>query len=129
MPGRKPPLSCILALIAIQGHRIKTLLEDKAMHADFKEAWTEREEARTAVRGALAGGFAFRALQKTRRSLRKVIQAAEDRYLEVYACKLEEFTKAGYMKGWYGHLKGVGGSCRVRGWEASSSSGTRTESS
>ena len=31
------------------------------------------------------------------------MQAAEDRYLEVY---FEEFTKAGDMKGWYGHLKG-----------------------
>ena len=29
------------------------------------------------------------------------MQAAEDGYLEVYACELE-----GDMKGWYGHLKG-----------------------
>ncbi|CAN0156320.1 unnamed protein product, partial [Ascophyllum nodosum] len=28
------------------------------------------------------------------------------RYLEVYTCELEEFTLAGDMRGWYGHLKG-----------------------
>ena len=38
--------------------------------------------------------------------LREMIQAAEDRYLEVYACKLEEFIVAGDVRGWYGHLKG-----------------------
>ena len=32
------------------------------------------------------------------------MQAAEDRYLEVYAGELEEFTIAGDMRGWYGHL-------------------------
>ena len=34
------------------------------------------------------------------------MQAAEDRYLEVYACELEEFILAGDVRGWYGHLKG-----------------------
>ena len=46
------------------------------MYAEFEEAWTEREEARTAVRGALAGGSAFRALRKACRKLREVMQAA-----------------------------------------------------
>ena len=40
------------------------LLEDEAMHDEFEEAWTEREEARKAVHGTLAGGSAFRALRK-----------------------------------------------------------------
>ena len=40
------------------------------------------------------------------RKLREIAQAAEYRYLEVYACEFEEFTKAGDMRGWYGHLKG-----------------------
>ena len=52
------------------------------MHAKFEEVWTEREEARPAVRGASAGGSAFRALRTARRKLRKVMQAAEDRYLK-----------------------------------------------
>ena len=76
------------------------------MHAETKEAWMEREKARTAVRGALIGSSAFRALQKAYRKLRKVRQAAEDRYLEVCACKLEKFTKTRDMRVWYGDLKG-----------------------
>ena len=82
------------------------MFEDKAIHAKFEAAWTEREEARTAVRGALAGGSAFCALRKACRKLREVMQAAEDRYMEMYACELEKFTKARDMKGWHGHLKG-----------------------
>ncbi|CAN0457206.1 unnamed protein product, partial [Ascophyllum nodosum] len=35
-----------------------------------------------------------------------MIQAAEDRYLEVFACELEQFIVAGDLRGWYGHLKG-----------------------
>ena len=35
-----------------------------------------------------------------------VIQAAEDRYLEVFACEFEDFIAAGDLRGWYGHLKG-----------------------
>ena len=76
------------------------------MHAEFEEAWIAREKARTVLRGALAGGFAFRALRQACRKLREVMQAAEYRYLEVYACELEEFTKAGDTKDWYGHRKG-----------------------
>ena len=76
------------------------------MRAEIEQAWTEREEARTGVRGALAAGFVFRALRRACRNLRKAVQAAEDRYLEVYADKLEGFTKAGDMIGWYEHLKG-----------------------
>ena len=76
------------------------------MHDEFEEAWTEREEARKAVHGTLAGGSAFRALRKACRKLRETMQAAEDRYLEVYACELEEFIVAGDVRGWYGHLKG-----------------------
>ena len=76
------------------------------MHDDFEEAWTEREEARKAVHGTLAGGSAFRALQKACKKLRALIQAAEDRYLEVFACELEEFIVAGDLRGWYGHLEG-----------------------
>ena len=34
------------------------------------------------------------------------MQAAEDRYLEVHACELEEFIVAGDLRGWYRHLKG-----------------------
>ena len=71
------------------------------MHAEFEESWTEREEARTAVLGAMAGGSAFRALQKACGKLREIMQTAQDRYLEVYACELEGFTKAGGMKGLY----------------------------
>ena len=76
------------------------------MYDEFEEAWTEREEARKAVHGTLAGGSAFRALRKACRKLRETIQAAEDRYLEVYACELEKFIAAGDLSGWYGHLKG-----------------------
>ena len=74
----------------IRQSRIFELLEYKAMHAEFEEAWTEREETRKAVHGTLAGGSAFRALRKACRKLREIMQAAEDRYLEVYACELEE---------------------------------------
>ena len=76
------------------------------MHDEFEEAWTEREEARKAVHGTLAGGSAFRALRKACKKLRETMQAAEDRYLEVFACELEEFIVAGDVRGWYGHLKG-----------------------
>ena len=76
------------------------------MHDEFEEAWTEREEARKAVHGTLAGGSAFRALRKACRKLRETMQAADDRYLEVYACELEEFIVAGDVRGRYGHLKG-----------------------
>ena len=76
------------------------------MHAEFKEACSEREKVWTAVRGHLAGGSAFCALRKACRKLREVMQAAEGRYLEVYACELEEFILAGDMKSWYGHRKG-----------------------
>ena len=82
------------------------LLEYEAMHDEFEEVWTEREEARKAVHGTLAGDSAFRALQKACRELRETMQAADDRYLEVYACELEEFIVAGDVRGWYGHLKG-----------------------
>ena len=58
------------------------------------------------MRGTLAGGSAFRALRKAYRKLREVMQTAEGRYLEVYACELEEFTLAGDRGGWYGHLQG-----------------------
>ena len=58
------------------------------------------------MHGTLAGGSAFRALRKAYRKLREIMQVAEDRYLEVYACELEEFILAGDMRGWYGHLKG-----------------------
>ena len=90
----------------IRQSRISGLLEDEAMHDEFEEAWTEREEARKAVHGTLAGGSAFRALRTACKKLRDVIQAAEDRYLEVFACELEEFIAAGDLRGWYGHLKG-----------------------
>ena len=90
----------------IRQSRISGLLEDDAMHDKFQEAWTEREEARKAVHGTLAGGSAFRALRKACKKLRAIIQAAKDRYLEVYACELEEFIVAGDLRGWYGHLKG-----------------------
>ena len=53
------------------------------MSAEFEVAWTEREEAQMAMRGALAGGSAFRALRKACKKLRKVMQAAEDRYRRV----------------------------------------------
>ena len=85
----------------IRQSRISGLLEDEAMHDEFEEAWTEREETRKAVHGTLAGGSAFRALRKACKKLREIIQAAKDRYLEVFACELEEFIIARY-----GHLKG-----------------------
>ena len=59
------------------------------MHAEFKEAWTQREVARKEVHGTLAGGSAFRALRETCTKLREIMQTAEDRYLEVYACELD----------------------------------------
>ena len=69
------------------------------MRTEFQEAWTKREKARTVVRGAFAGGSSFRALRKVCRKFREIMQAAEYRYLEVYACKVIEFAKAGDMKG------------------------------
>ena len=90
----------------IRQSRISGLLEDEAMLDEFEEAWTEREEARKAVHGTLAGGSAFRALQKACRKLTETMQAAEDRYLKMYACELEEFIVAGNVRGWHGHLKG-----------------------
>ena len=90
----------------IRPSRISGLLEDKSMNDEFEEAWTEREEARKAVHGTLADGSASRALRKACRKLREIMQAAEDRYLEVFACELEEFIVAGDVRGWYGHLKG-----------------------
>ena len=90
----------------IRQSRISGLLEDGAMHDGFEEAWTEREEARKTLHGTLAGGSAFRALRKACKKLREIIQAAENRYLEVFACKLEEFIVAGDLRGWQGHLKG-----------------------
>ena len=70
------------------------------MPAKFEEGWTEREEARTVMRGAMVGGSSFRALRKACRKLRETMQPAEDRYLEMYACELGKFIKAGDMKGW-----------------------------
>ena len=90
----------------IRQSRISGLLEDEAMHDGFEEAWTERGEARKAVHGTLTGGSVFRALRTACKKLREVIQAAEDRYLKVFACELEEFIVAGDLRGWYGHLKG-----------------------
>ena len=90
----------------IRQSRLSGLLEDNIMHDEYEEAWAEREEIRKAVHGTLAGGSAFRALRKACTKLRETMQAAEDRYLEVYACELEEFIVAGDVRGWYGHLKG-----------------------
>ena len=50
-----------------------------------------------AVCGFLAGGSP--ALRKVCRKLREVMQTAKDRYLEVNAGELEEFTKARNMRG------------------------------
>ena len=58
------------------------------------------------MHGALPGDSAFRTLRKACTKLKEVMQAAEDRYLEVYAGELEEFTLVEDTKGWYGHLKG-----------------------
>ena len=76
------------------------------MHTEFEEAWAERDEAWKAVHGTLVGGSAFRGLRKACGNLREIMQAAEDRFLEVYACALEEFTLARGVRGLYGHLKG-----------------------
>ena len=48
----------------IQQFHTSGLFEDKAMRAEFEEAWMEREKPRTVVRGVLAGGSAFRALRQ-----------------------------------------------------------------
>ena len=48
----------------IRQSRIPGLLEDKTMHAEFELAWTEREDARKAVHGTLAGGSVFCASRK-----------------------------------------------------------------
>ena len=90
----------------IRQSHLSGLLEDETMHDEFEEAWTEREEARKVVHGTLAGDSAFRALWVSCRKLRETMQAAEDRYLEMYACKLEEFIVAGDVRGWYGYFKG-----------------------
>ena len=87
----------------------------------------EIEEARTVVRGALAGGSAFHALGKACRKFKEIMQAVEYRYQKVHACEPMEFAKAGDIKSWYGHLK-AGRGCRVRRWEARSAPGTKTES-
>ena len=50
------------------------------------------------VRGAFLGGSSFRASRKACRKFREIMQAAEYRYLEVNACRVIEFTKAGDMK-------------------------------
>ena len=83
----------------IRQSRLSGLLEDRAMHDEFKEAWAERKGARKAVHGTLAGSSAFRALRKACKKLRGTIHAAEDRYLEVYACELEEFIVTGDLRG------------------------------
>ena len=90
----------------IRQSHLSGLFEDKAMHAKVEEAWTERGEARKAVHGTLGGDSALRVLWKACRKLMDTMQAAEDRYLEMYACELEEFTLAGDMRGRYGDLKG-----------------------
>ena len=108
----------------IRQSRISGLLENEAMHDEFEEAWTDREEARKALNVTLAGGSAFRALRKACRKLRETIQAADDRYLEVYACELEEFIAAGDLRGWYGHLKG---GCKLQGKKFGSAQYIRDE--
>ena len=87
----------------------------------------EIEEARTVVRGALADGSAFCALGKTCRKFRQIIQAAEYSYQKVYACEPMEFTKAGDIKSWYGHLK-TGRGCRVKGGKRAVHQGRRRKS-
>ena len=59
--------------------RLSELFEDEAMRAEFEEVWTEREKARTAVRGTLTGGSSFRAMRKAWRNFREAMQAAEGR--------------------------------------------------
>ena len=90
----------------IQKSRISGLFEDTAMSAGYEEDWTEKEEVLAVVRGALAGGSAFRTLKKSCRNLTEIMQAAEDRYLQVYAGEFEKYNKAGDMKIWHGHLEG-----------------------
>ena len=108
----------------IRQSRISGLLEDEAMYDEFEEAWTESEEARKAVHGTLAGGSAFRALRKACKKFREIIQAAEDRYLEVFACELEDFIVAGDLRGWHGHLKG---GCKLQGKKLRSAQYIRDE--
>ena len=43
------------------------------MHAETEQAWTEREVARKAVHGILAGDSTFHALQKACRKLRDIM--------------------------------------------------------
>ena len=86
----------------------------------------EIEEARTVVRGALAGGSAFRALGKTCGKLKGIMQAAEYSYQKVYAYEPMVFTKAGDIKSWYGHLK-AGRGCRVKGGKRAVHQGRRRE--
>ena len=65
------------------------------MRAEFEDAWTEIEEARTAMRGVLTGGSALRALRKACRNLREVMQAAEDRYLKAFPVHSRNLPKLG----------------------------------
>ena len=77
------------------------------MRAKLESAWKDTEKGRTAaVCGILAGYSAFRTLRNARRKLRDMMQAAEDRCVEMYTGGFEQFTKAGDMRGWNGHLKG-----------------------
>ena len=57
----------------IRQSRVSGLFEDKAMRAEFEEAWTEKEESRKAVHGTVAGSSAFRALRKACRKLREIM--------------------------------------------------------
>ena len=103
--------------------RLPGWFEDMAIHAELKKARKEREEARTAMSGALADGSAFRALRKACRKLGEVMQASEDTYMEVYS---ERSPKLGTLEAGTGTSK-AGERHRVRRWEARSTSGTNTK--
>ena len=59
----------------IRQTRLSELSWYKVMRTGTEEVWTESEETRTAVRGALAVGSAFRAFWKACKTLREIIQA------------------------------------------------------
>ena len=75
----------------IRQTRLSGLFQYNANRTEIEKAWTEREETRTAVRGALAVGSSFRAFWKACKNLREIIQAVG----KVYVCELEEFIKLG----------------------------------
>ena len=88
----------------IRQSRISGLLEDEYMINLKKPGRRGRRPGRRYTAPWPAALLSARCGRHAKNS--EIIQAAEDRYLEMFACELEEFIVAGDLRGWYGHLKG-----------------------